>query len=74
MFPRRKNSSFPSYKKYKLRDVPGGPVVKNPLCSARDEGLLSGREFKILYATGLLSLRATTREFWAVMRDSRITQ
>ena len=33
-------------------DFPGGPVVKNSLCNARDTGSIPGGGTKILYATG----------------------
>lgn len=43
-----------------LRDFPGGPVIKNPLCNAGDKGLISAWKTKIPYATGQLSLHATS--------------
>ena len=30
-----------------VRDFPGGPVVKNPLCNAEDVGLIPGQGTKI---------------------------
>ena len=33
------------------QDFPGGPVVKNPSCNAKDMGLTPGRGIKIPYAT-----------------------
>ena len=44
------------------RDFPGGPVVKNPPCSAGDTGSIPGQGTKIPHATGQLSLHATTTE------------
>ena len=49
------------------RDFHGGPLVKNPPCSARDVGSIPGRGIKILQAVGLLSPQlwnscTTTRE------------
>ena len=34
-------------KKNVCRDFPGGPVVRNPPCNARDTGSIPGRETKI---------------------------
>ena len=45
----------------KLLDFPDGPVVKNPLANAGDTGF-SPWSGKIPYATGQLSLWATTSE------------
>ena len=50
------------FKKYLLRDFPGGPVVKNLPSNAGDEGLISGWGTKIPHAAGQLSPRATTTE------------
>ena len=41
-------------------DFPGGPVVKNPSCNARDAGLIPGQGTKIPHAAGQLSLHAAT--------------
>ena len=46
----------------KMRNFPGGPVVKNPPCNAGDAGSISGRGTKIPHAAGKLSPRATTTE------------
>ena len=35
----------------KDRDFPGGPVVKNPSCNARDSGSILGWETKISHGT-----------------------
>ena len=43
-------------KKKFTRDVPGGPVVKNYPCNARDKGLIPGQRIKIPPAVGQLSL------------------
>ena len=43
-------------------DFPGGPVVKNPSCSAGDSGSTPGRGTKIPHAAGQLSPRASMRE------------
>ena len=40
-------------------DFPGGPVVNNPPCNARDVGLIPGQGTKIPH-TMELSLRAST--------------
>ena len=49
-----------------MRDLPGGPVVKNPPSSAGDAGsirsLIPGRGTKIPHAAGQLSLCAATTE------------
>ena len=42
------------------RDFPGGPVVKNPSCSAEDAGLIPGQGTKIPRAAG--QLHTTTTE------------
>ena len=41
-----------------LRDFPGGTVVKNPPCSARDSGSNPGLGTKIPHAAEQLSLHA----------------
>ena len=46
----------------KPREFPGGPVVKNPPFNAGDRGSIPRRGTKIPYATGQLSLHATTTE------------
>ena len=53
----------------KVRDFPGGPVVKNPPSNAGDTGWITGQGTKIPHAVGqlshapqLLSLAASTRE------------
>ena len=43
------------YLKIKSWDFPGGPVVKNPPCNARDAGLIPSWGTKILHATKQLS-------------------
>ena len=44
------------------RDFPGGPVVKNPLCNARDVGSTRDWGTKIPRAMEQLSQHTTTRE------------
>ena len=44
----------------KMRDCPGGPVVKNPPSNAGDAGLSPGQGTKIPHAVGQLNPRATT--------------
>ena len=44
------------------QDFLGGPVVKNPLHNAEDEGSIHGWRTKIPCFMGQLSLCATTRE------------
>ena len=44
------------------RDIPGGPVVKNPPYNAGDMGSIPGQGTKIPHATGQLSPCATTTE------------
>jgi len=39
-------------------NFPGGPVVKNPSCSAGDVGLIGGRGTEIPHPRKQLSLRA----------------
>jgi len=43
-------------------DFPGGPVVKNLLCSAGDAGSIPGWGTKIPHAMEQLSLHAAARE------------
>ena len=43
-----------------IRDIPGGPVVKNPPSNVGDMGAIPGRGTKIPHAAGQLSLSATT--------------
>ena len=45
-----------------LRDIPGGPVVKNLPSNARDAGSIPGQGTKIPHAAGQLSPRTTTTE------------
>ena len=45
-----------------MRDLPGGPVVKNLPSNAGDAGLIPGWGTKIPHAMGQLSSRATTTE------------
>ena len=45
------------------RDFPGGPVVKNPLCNARDVGSIPDGGTRIPHAMEQLSQHTTTREF-----------
>ena len=44
------------------RDFPGGPVVKNPPCNARDAGSIPGPGTRFPHVAGQLSPHATTRE------------
>ena len=41
-------------KKYKIRDFPGGPMVKNLPCNSGDMGSVPGGETKIPQALGQL--------------------
>ena len=41
--------------------LPGGPVIKNLLCNARDVGLIPGQGTKILHAMEQLSPCVATR-------------
>ena len=41
-----------------VRDFPGGPVVKNPLCNAGDASLIPGQGTKIPHAGGVTKPRA----------------
>ena len=44
------------------KDVPGGPVVKNPPCNPRDAGSIPGQETKTPHDTGQVSpCTATTQ-------------
>ena len=45
-----------------IKDFPGGPVVKNPLCNAGDMGSTPGQGTKIPHALEQLSPHATTTE------------
>ena len=45
-----------------FRDIPGGPVVKNPSCNAGDASLIPGWGIKIPHAAGQLSRQAATTE------------
>ena len=49
-------------KEYLLRDVPDGPVVKNPPCNAGDAGLIPDWGSTIPYASEQLSLSAASTE------------
>ena len=46
----------------KMRDFPGGSVVKNPSCNVGDMGSISRGGTKIPHTVGPLNLRATIRE------------
>ena len=50
-----------------MRGLPGGLVVKNPPCKARDAHLIPGWGRKISYAAGLIIWHATTT--WARAPD-----
>ena len=56
------------------RDIPGGPMVKNPPCSSGDSGSVPGRGTKIPYATGQLSQPAPTAEPESCNKTSRVMQ
>ena len=45
----------------RLRDFPGGPVVKNPPSNAEDRGSISDQGTKTPHAMGRLSPCATTK-------------
>ena len=47
----------------KPRKFPGGPVATNPPFNAGDRGSIPSRGTKIPYATGQLSLHATTTDY-----------
>ena len=49
-------------KYYLLRDLPGGPVVKNPPCNARDMSSIPGQGTKTPHATVQLSLCTTMKD------------
>ena len=49
-------------KKKKIGDFPGGPVVKNPACNARDVGSIPGQGTNILHGWEQLSPHTITRE------------
>ena len=54
---------FPDYLLHKEnRNFPGGPVVKNHLCSAGDTGSIPSRGTNITHASEKLSLSAKTTE------------
>jgi len=55
-----KHFIFPDFKTY-YRDFPGGPVVKNLPCSARDVSSVPGQGTKIAQAIGQVSPHATTK-------------
>ena len=57
-----------------LWDLPGGPLVKNLPCNARDAGSIPGRGTKISHAVEQLNRRATTREPVHHNKGSRMTQ
>ena len=46
----------------KMRDFPGGPVVKNPQSSAGDVGLIPRQGTKIPHSAGQQSPRVTVGE------------
>ena len=49
-------------KKKQVRDLPGGPVVKDPPFNAGDAGSVPGQGTKITHAMGQLSPCTTTTE------------
>ena len=57
-----------------FRDFPGGPVVKNSLCNAGEEGLIPGWRTKILHAAEQLSPWAATTELTQHNKRSHMTQ
>ena len=50
-----------------MRDVPGGPVVKNSPCNAGETGSIPSQETKILHATGYQKKRKKQRKEWGEM-------
>ena len=48
--------------KHEPWDFPGGPVLKNLLCNARNLGLIPGQGAKITHGMGILSLQTMTTE------------
>ena len=65
-------SSFHSF--LKLRDSPGGPVVKNLPSNAGDVGSIPGWGTKIPHAAGQLSPRATTTELVRLNERAHVRQ
>ena len=51
----QEDSTFRYLKEAYNRDFPGGPVVKNPSCNARDAHSIPGQGTKIPHAAGQLS-------------------
>ena len=62
------------YKEQHRRDFPGGPMVKNPPCNARDVGSILGQRIKIPHSMKQLSPRATTRHSVCHKERSHVTQ
>ena len=56
-------------KNYKFRDFPGGTVVKNLPCNARDMGSIPGWGAKVPHAGGKQSLSTTKSPNTAVEKD-----
>ena len=62
-----------------MRNLPGGPVVKNPSCNAGDAGLIPGCGTKIPHAVGQRCLRAATHapqleSPWTALKMSQMMQ
>ena len=51
-----------------MREIPHGPVVKNPPCNARDAGLIPDRGTKTPYAAEQLSSRAISNKPYQLER------
>ena len=51
-----------TFENSKIRDLPGGPVIKNPPSDAVDSGSPLGGRSKIPHAAQQQSRRITTRE------------
>ena len=63
------SAPLPLFLKFKNREFPGGPVVKNLPYNAGDVGLIPCQGTKLPHATGQLSLHATTTELAHLNRE-----
>ena len=55
-------------------DFPSGPVLKNPLCKAGDDSLLTGLGIKVPHSEELLNPWTTTRKYKRQSKRSCVPQ
>ena len=60
--------------KWDLGDFPGGPMVRNPPCSAGEAGSIPGLGTKISHAVEQLRLHARIESAYVTEKEPHVTQ